>query len=296
MIEETVDIRRFSQETGIPVPALGSMCKDGTLHCQGMISKRMHRRFLMSQKEQALKGYEVRNKQWKMQMSTDKRQYSVNESFFDQLNADSAYVLGYIWTDGCIKRFGKGSWGILLECSSKDKEMLENIKRVMKAENPIRIRNRILPSGKKIEVAKLCIYSRKLVDALKRYGIIERKSKADPVPVGIPDEFVFDFIRGILDGDGSVGTASKNPQLFRITFTGKANLLKWVDKVFVDKLGTKPRVLYRSCPTFLTRSECWVMVYSRQGDIHKIMSALHDKCHLFLTRKRIENCVISNAA
>ena len=236
------------------------------------------------------------------------RKYAVNEAFFDLLDADSAYVLGYIWTDGCVEMFGKdrktGSWGILLECSLKDREILDNIKKMMKTESPVRTRSRVLSYGKKIEMAKLCIYSNRLVEALMKYGIIERKSKADPIPIGIPEEFKLDFIRGVLDGDGSLGRETRNPSLFRLTFTGKQSLLRWVDQVLVGRLGVKPRKLYRSYPTKLTRSECWVIVYSRQGDIQKIMDALHNGSCLFLARKSFaksvandfKESVVSNAA
>jgi hypothetical protein len=213
------------------------------------------------------------------------RKYAINETFFDELNADSAYVLGYIWTDGCIKEFGRGSWGILLECSLKDREILDGIKKVMNSEAPVRTRRRKVPSGKEIEMSKLCLYSNRLCKALMKYGIIPRKSKADPLPVGIPDELVFHFIRGVLDGDGSVGKDTRNKSLFRLTFAGKSKLLRWIDFVFFTKLGTKPRRLYLNTPTPQTRSDCWHLVYSRQGDIRKIFSALHGDCHLFLARK-----------
>jgi hypothetical protein len=213
------------------------------------------------------------------------RKYAVNEAFFDELNADSAYILGYIWTDGCIKSFGRGSWGILLECSVKDREILDGIKKTMNSESPVKIRRRQLPSGKEIETAKLNLYSNRLAKALMKYGIIPRKSKADPLPVGIPDGLVFHFIRGVLDGDGSIGKDSRNKSLFRLTFTGKSKLLRWIDSVFFTKLGTKPRNLYRSAPTALTRSDCWLTVYSRQEDLRKIFSVLYDGCHLFLSRK-----------
>lgn len=224
-----------------------------------------------------------------------KRKYKLNEDFFRSLTPDSAYVLGYVWTDGCLKRFGRGAWGLLLECSAKDREILDRIKEVMESESPIIVKTKTLPSGKKTELVKLSIYSKRIAEDLMKYGIIEGKSKKDPILVGVGDNMIFHFIRGVLDGDGSVGLSSRNTDLKRITFTGKKNLLSLIDDKFVEKLGTKRRIVYRSFPTLLTRSECWVTVYSRQDDIKKIASALYKDANISLFRKK-EKLMAAKAA
>jgi hypothetical protein len=228
------------------------------------------------------------------------RKYSVNESFFEKLDADSAYVLGYVWTDGCLfnfaKKGGQSSWGLLLECQERDREILENVRIAMGSNAPIKSRVRISPkTGKELRMVRLSIYSRKIAEDLMRYGVIPRKSKSDPVIVGVSDDLIFHFIRGVFDGDGSVGFETRSPHQRRLTFTGKKSLLEWVDNQFAEKLGTKRRVIYRSSSTALTRSECWMIVYSISEDIQKIASALYQDAKVFLERKK-DKLLVAKAA
>jgi len=219
------------------------------------------------------------------------RKYSLNESFFEKLNANSAYVLGYIWTDGCLFRFCKNrprpAWGLLLECQIRDREILEYVKTALGTNAPIKVRKRLSPAtGKEIEMAKLSIYSKKIAEDLMRYGVVPGKSKLDPVPIGVPDDVVWHFIRGALDGDGCVHKMSSTERI-ELGFTGKKKFLEWINDRFVRLLGVKSRKLYASCPTRLTRSECWQLRYFRQRDVGVIQSALYAGDGMSLKRKRL---------
>lgn len=132
---------------------------------------------------------------------------SVDKDFFRKWSSDMAYVLGFFAADGYItvNRRGGQFWCIQIT----DKELLEEIKRVIKAEHKISVR-----TSKKINESdkyRLQIGSIEMCDDLRKLGMTERKTKSLTVP-SVPEKFLFDFIRGYFDGDGNVWVGYLNKQ------------------------------------------------------------------------------------
>lgn len=128
-----------------------------------------------------------------------KRQYYCNFNFFDKIDTpNKAYILGVICSDGCIyKRDNhEGLWQVSVD--KKDKAWLEQIKKVIKSNNPIN-------EGK--STVTLTIVNQHMYEILCSYGIIPRKTytmNIQNVFNIIPKEFWMDFIHGYFDGDGSI--------------------------------------------------------------------------------------------
>lgn len=114
-------------------------------------------------------------------------QHSVNERFFDEWSSDMAYVLGFVLTDGNIS-------GNTLTISQKESEPLEAIAEMMGADcKPYKSGN----------IYAIGIYRKSIVESLARLGIAEKKSLVVGLPE-VPGEYLADFIRGVIDGDGWV--------------------------------------------------------------------------------------------
>ena len=109
-----------------------------------------------------------------------------------------AYVLGFFAADGYITVNKRGGqfWCIHIT----DKELLENIKKAIKAEHKISIR---LPSSNRSISYRLQIGSKEMCDDLRKLGFSERKTKSLAVP-NVPDKYFSNFVRGYFDGDGNV--------------------------------------------------------------------------------------------
>lgn len=137
------------------------------------------------------------------------KKYNSNESFFKTITHDSAYVLGWIASDGCVQYIPNKSYKIRLEL--KDKDVLEDIKRLIDTDTEIyttsRHTGRIGLTGKSdvlSELYLLQISSKKMVKNLLDLGIHPNKTKRNKVPKEITDEFMKDFILGYFDSDGSI--------------------------------------------------------------------------------------------
>lgn len=132
------------------------------------------------------------------------KKYTLNESFFNEWSPDMAWVLGFIYADGCLHGDG------LVSISQKEKQPLEEILKLLNANSPIE-------QYKRTGVFYIRIYSINLIKTLRLIGLKERKSLDIEFPE-IPDEYFWDFVRGYFDGDGSF-YYRKNKYLY-LSFAG----------------------------------------------------------------------------
>ncbi|MFH1753336.1 MAG: hypothetical protein ABH875_04050, partial [Candidatus Omnitrophota bacterium] len=122
-----------------------------------------------------------------------------NSVFFKTWSSDMAYVLGFIATDGCLTQHKNGYNG--LNITNKDKNILKYILGAMRSNHKIGAKARGGSKDKKyfqIQIRDKIIY-----EDLLKLGLTPRKSKTIRMPDVLPELFG-DFIRGCLDGDGTV--------------------------------------------------------------------------------------------
>jgi hypothetical protein len=122
----------------------------------------------------------------------------IDELFFSEWSPGMAWVLGVIYTDGCLIR-GKTAWRV--DISSMDAELLNKIKHLMRSDKPLPTRLQSYDKSK--EIYYFQFHREKLIDDLVKIGLVERKSLVMKFP-DVPDNHVRHFIRGCWDGDGSV--------------------------------------------------------------------------------------------
>lgn len=161
-----------------------------------------------------------------------RRYCDVNEHFFDEWSSDMAYVLGWIYADGSIKKDLQG-----FEITSSDLDHLAVIADMLGTNLHIS-----LYKGKRNKqiAGKLCIYRPAMVKRLVEIGLTPVKSKTIEVPTTIPDKFLHDFIRGYFEGDGHVGAnhrGRKNPGI-RVSFaSGSEKFLNELNEQLKKNIG-----------------------------------------------------------
>jgi hypothetical protein len=111
------------------------------------------------------------------------------------MSADFAYFLGLMATDGCVRECGYTSFVSLDECS------VSFVRDFVSPSAPIR--REATKAGN--SAFRWSIWSVTLVQLLATYGIHPRKSLTIPFPdQAIPEPMMWDYLRGVLDGDGCV--------------------------------------------------------------------------------------------
>lgn len=132
------------------------------------------------------------------------RHHQYDESFFSTWSSDMAYILGFITCDGYIHTRRKTEKSLRIDIQAADVEILEYIKSKMCPTMPIRFRNRFnKKTGNTHRQAHLRVQSKQIVADLAKLGVSERKTGNEYMP-DMPEEFKFDYLRGIIDGDGSI--------------------------------------------------------------------------------------------
>lgn len=127
-----------------------------------------------------------------------KTRYNLNESYFDEINTpEKAYIIGMLAADGNVHKNT-----ITLSLQEKDKHILEEINKLVGSNRPLHFI--------KMDVGKnkwaLVITNKYMAQQLKEKGIVERKSLILEFPQCITDELLPHFLRGLLDGDGTIGS------------------------------------------------------------------------------------------
>jgi hypothetical protein len=177
------------------------------------------------------------------------RNQTVRLDFFDSWTPESAYVLGYIWADGCIRTERGKPAGIEFICTEDDAQILRDVAAVLGCSNKLRdhaARDWVQKHGayagrtyRSKAAVRLAIHSTVLASKLiTDHGIPPRKSSCDPpFPSNIPDEFLSHFARGNFDGDGSIRAK------------GSRSAVYWLGTpAFIEPLTTRITTLARVAP------------------------------------------------
>ena len=140
----------------------------------------------------------------------------IREDFFEIIDSEEkAYFLGLLFTDGNVSfdKNGKRSPQIRLQLKISDIEILEKFRETLNINS-----NLIYDKRAKKESITLSIRNKKLADDLSKYGIVPNKTYLTKhLPKNIPQELLCHFLRGLLDGDGSIYKETKSGK-YRIDF------------------------------------------------------------------------------
>lgn len=128
------------------------------------------------------------------------RLYAVDDAFFDLIDTEAAaYWLGFLTADGGIT----GST-VRLELHLQDIEHVRKFARDIKAEHPVVERERHRACGRVDHSAEFKPTSPRLVAALARLGVGERKTFLVKPCEQVPDHLLHHYWRGVFDGDGCI--------------------------------------------------------------------------------------------
>lgn len=130
--------------------------------------------------------------------------HKVDESVFSIITPESAYWIGFLMADGAITQTAPHRQShIKLALHSKDKEQVQKFKEFVNSSAPLR---EYTTNGGKTPVVEFQLCSQKIADDLSYYGVTKRKSLNAEVK-HLQDNR--DFWRGVLDGDGWIGTPER---------------------------------------------------------------------------------------
>lgn len=170
------------------------------------------------------------------------RKYTINENYFENINTpEKAYWLGFIYADGYItskRKTNSQNFGVSL--AIKDKTHLNKLNECLNSNYPIKEYNQTSGYNLNTKYCRLFITSQKLVDDLKKQGVVENKTTILKEPK-ISKELIPHFIRGYVDGDGCISISNNE---FKIKIIGTCAILDFI-KQSINELGININNFYK---------------------------------------------------
>lgn len=209
--------------------------------------------------------------------ATDRKTYHCNEHYFDKIdNQDKAYILGLLWSDGC-NQVDRGK--VTIQLQERDKQILEQIRDISHNERPLwkSVLNDKNPKWQNSIV--LTWQSKNISQVLNDYGMVSRKSLILEFPSWMDKTLYPHFIRGYMDGDGSI-YYSHDRKTFRASMVGTKMFLN-VIKEICEANGIKTSIYYNNKHSNIT---CTLSTTSNCGTIN-FLNWIYEDASLKLQRK-----------
>lgn len=222
----------------------------------------------------------------KMNLKYDGRKFRYVDDYFDDIdNYKKAYILGFLYADGCITSDGRIS--ILL--NEKDIEILKFIKSEICPD--VEIKHSNYQNIKRDSQIKLRFMSKQIYSKLIEYGFVVDKTGNDSNIFGfIPEEFKFDFIRGYCDGDGNIRCQYRKGKNNKFYWTnsfsfsnGSKQILEDIQKYLLKfNIGNGKLISYKNKNVFYTLS------YHRKIDTLNFCKLVYSNLNKFSLQRKKE--------
>lgn len=144
------------------------------------------------------------------QLLPETRKYLINDNYCLESH-NGAWILGIYSADGYLPKKENGSGNrIVLSLAKKDEEILYRIAKELEYEGPIK---QYLASDHIHEFSSLAFTSKILRQQFEKYGIVNNKTFTLNKLPELPDEYMIDYIRGYVDGDGTIFEHHGSPRI-----------------------------------------------------------------------------------
>lgn len=227
----------------------------------------------------------VANNKWTK--AKRKTKYTCNENYFDDITTEhQAYWLGFLMADGFItsKRtrpnYGNESQCVGFSISIKDAEIFEKFKKDLNSNHPINIYTTTGSYNKDTKVGRILITSQHMVDALKKYGMVENKTLVLKFP-DLPEELVPAFIRGYSDGDGSIIISQLATG--QVKYAWNITSTKEMCEGILKYLGKANLKLFQRFPEREVNN--WTIKIDGNIQVPKLLDIIYKDATIFLQRK-----------
>lgn len=147
-----------------------------------------------------------------------KEKYTYNIDYFKNWSHDMAYILGFIFADGCIKFGARNSCTLSFGNKTEDKSVLEFIS--SKLGTNLKVNDYSQFDKRTLQTyysSRLNVNCREIVDDLITLNICERKTGKEKLPE-IPEEYKHSFLCGYHDGDGHLRDGNNSSYQYSFEF------------------------------------------------------------------------------
>lgn len=200
-----------------------------------------------------------------------------NNSFFDIIDSPrKAYWLGFIYADGWISINKDGRhYEFGMELTRSDRYILEELNRDLGNAHIIYDHHRELyivnnPKKSITDTSVLRVYSKQLVNDLRKSGIDCRKTKSEIFPV-VDDSLFPAFLRGYIDGDGCIHKMRGNHLAVQIT-SGTLKCFEYIQAKLKKEFGIDSKIYSENIEGYSTKYRIYIF---RNDDVKKLLDLIY---------------------
>lgn len=170
--------------------------------------------------------------------------HSINHKSFEVFTPESCYWAGFVAADGSMH---KDNRRIEIEIKYSDRLHLNSLCHFIGRDHKLWHRDRV-KNNKIYKASAVSIVSKNVVyDLRTNFNITPRKTSTLKPPTQIPSYLVSHFIRGYVDGDGSIGWHKHNKTIRLHICSGSEEFLKWIKSTIKNNVSIyNPSVRKRS--------------------------------------------------
>jgi len=201
----------------------------------------------------------------------------MNDQYFDVVDsAEKAYFLGLLLTDGSViydaERIRQPE--ISIELIESDVEILHRLRDAIGLSTKLCYAKR---AGRKHGTYTLKFRSAHMASTLAAYHIVQDKThRVRVLPQNIPEQYMKDYVRGLIDGDGSIYFSQGS---WHINYCGHfQSLVRDVGNVCCSMIG-------RDAPLKIQVSDNVYRITFNGAWAQKLASALYDNADIAIARK-----------
>jgi len=198
--------------------------------------------------------------------------------------SDLAYAIGLIVTDGCLSSDGRH-----IIFTSQDLDLINTFRNILDLSNKIGITSNNISRAYRVQFGDVIFY-KWLLDI----GIFPNKSLRIGA-IKVPNDFFMDFLRGHLDGDGSITTYTDNYNTYKDShyiyerlwlrfISGSYAHLYWLHSKITGITGIQGR-LHLAKPNSVGNQLC-ILKYGKKDSILLLNKIYYRKDLPCLVRKR----------
>lgn len=184
-----------------------------------------------------------------------------NVDYFENINSSNkAYWFGFLLADGCVRKYT-----VTLEINQNDVLHLQKLKKCIHGNMDISFR-------KNRPYCSITLHSKKTAEDLTKLGCVKNKTKYGFVDLDLFGEYKFDFLRGYIDGNGSI-----SKKRYRISITIPTHeIAQQIMKHFSE---------YH--PWLMESKNYFVVSFERKQSYFDLYEKMYRNAEMFLDRKKI---------
>lgn len=192
-----------------------------------------------------------------------KIEYKFGHDVFGLYTPASCYWAGFIAADGCVTSKNGYKYVSVKLKSDDEQHLLKLCRFVKKEQRVVRVKEYIKQTNRFYDESRISFGSKELIRDLRdNFNITERKSLTIKPPANIPDNCTRHYIRGFMDGDGSISFKRFNYATIRLHFvSGSKDMIEWIAKnIKTNTTAGNPNIMSR-----MMKSRIFEVEFSGKG-------------------------------